>query len=87
MPDVDDRILERVRKLLARAEHPTTPAAEAEACSEKAATLMSRYVIDQAMLDAAGGRSRGARPAPVVRRLVLDAPYTMAKAVLLDRVA
>ena len=83
MPDVDDRILERVRKLLAKAEHPATPAAEAEACSEKAAALMSRYVIDQAMLDAA--TTSGAKP--IVRRIVLDAPYTMAKAVLLDRVA
>ena len=83
MPDVDDRILERVRKLLARAEHPSTPPAEAEACSEKAAALMSRYVIDQAMLDAA---TPGAA-APIVRRIVVDAPYTIAKAVLLDRVA
>ncbi|HET6818714.1 MAG TPA: DUF2786 domain-containing protein [Mycobacteriales bacterium] len=83
MPDVDDRILERVRKLLARAEHPSTPSAEAEACSEKAAELMSRYVIDQAMLDAAAPDSA----APIVRRIVVDAPYTMAKAVLLDRVA
>jgi hypothetical protein len=80
--DVDDRILERVRKLLARAEHPATPPAEAETCSEKAAALMSRYVIDQAMLDAATTGTK-----PVVRRIVLEAPYTMAKAVLLDRVA
>lgn len=83
MPDVDDRILERVRKLLARAEHTATPPAEAEACSEKAAALMSRYVIDRAMLDAA---TPGAA-APIVRRIVIDAPYTIAKAVLLDRVA
>jgi hypothetical protein len=83
VPDVDDRILERVRKLLTRAEHPATPPAEAEACSEKAAALMSRHVIDQAMLDATASRAT----APVVRRIVLEAPYTMAKAVLLDRVA
>jgi len=83
VPEVDDRILERVRKLLARAEHPSTPPAEAEACSEKAAALMSRYVIDQAMLDAA----RPGAAAPIVSRIVVDAPYTIAKAVLLDRVA
>jgi hypothetical protein len=82
VPDVDDRILERVRKLLARAEHPSTPPAEAEACSEKAAAMMSRYVIDQAMLDASAPGS-----APIVQRIVLEAPYTIAKAVLLDRVA
>jgi hypothetical protein len=84
VPDVDDRMLERVRKLLARAEHPATPPAEAESCSAKAAELMSRYVIDQAMLDAGDGR-RGS--APVVRRIVVDAPYTIVKSVLLDRVA
>ena len=83
MPDVDDRILERVRKLLARAEHPSTPPAEAEACSEKAAAMMSRYVIDQAMLEASAPDAS----APVVQRIVLEAPYTIAKAVLLDRVA
>ena len=83
MPDVDDRVLERVRKLLARAEHPATPPAEAEACSEKAAALMSRYVIDRAMLDA----TAAAPGAPIVQRILLEAPYTIAKAVLLDRVA
>ena len=83
MPDVDDRILERVRKLLARAEHPSTPPAEAEACSEKAAALMSRYVIDRAMVDATASDAG----APVVRRIHIEAPYTIAKAVLLDRVA
>jgi hypothetical protein len=83
VPDVDDRVLERVRKLLARAEHPATPPAEAEACSEKAAAMMSRYVIDQAMLDA----STPDASAPIVQRIVLEAPYTIAKAVVLDRVA
>jgi hypothetical protein len=82
-PDVDDRVLERVRKLLARAEHPTTPPAEAEACSVKAAALMSRYVIDRAMLDAAAP----AKSTPVVRRITVDPPYAVPKAVLLDEVA
>jgi hypothetical protein len=82
VPDVDDRILERVRKLLARAEHPTTPPAEAEACSEKAAALMSRYVIDQAMLDDA----RLISSAPETRRLMVPAPYCVPKAVLLSTV-
>ena len=83
MPDVDDRILERVRKLLARAEHPTTPPAEAEACSEKAAALMSRYVIDQAMVDAAAPVA----VAPIVRTIDIDAPYAVPKAALLTFVA
>lgn len=79
----DDRVLERVRKLLARAEHPTTPPAEAEACSEKAAALMSRYVIDRAMLEA---REPGA-VRPQVRRIGVPAPYAVPKAVLLTTVA
>ena len=83
MPDVDDRILERVRKLLAKAEHPATPPAEAEAFSEKAAALMSRYVIDQAMIDA----TRPVDVQPVTRTLVVDAPYALPKTVLLDHVA
>jgi hypothetical protein len=83
MADVDDRMLERVRKLLARAEHPSTPLAEAEACSEKAAELMSRHLIDEAMLDA----ERLVRSAPVVRAITVDAPYALAKAVLVDAVA
>src|SRR3954454_13937094 len=83
VPGVDDRVLERVRKLLARAEHPATPPAEAEACSEKAAALMSRYVIDQAMLDS----SRSDDVAPVLRQLTVASPYTLAKAALLTAVA
>jgi hypothetical protein len=33
--DTDARVLEKVRKLLARAEHPATPPGEAEACSAR----------------------------------------------------
>jgi hypothetical protein len=81
--EIDGRVLERVRKLLARAEHPATPVAEAEACSAKAAALMSRHVIDEALLDA----TRADRSAPVVREVVVEPPYAMAKAVLLSSVA
>jgi len=75
--------LDRVRKLLARAEHPATPPAEAEACSLKAAALMSRYVIDQAMLDDARLISSG----PQTRRIMTQPPYAVPKAVLLSTVA
>jgi hypothetical protein len=81
--DVDDRVLERVRKLLTRAEHPATPPAEAEACSAKEAALMSRHLIDRAMVDA----GRCDRDKPVVRRVVVEPPYTVGKVVLLDEVA
>lgn len=52
----------RVRALLARAEHPETPEAEAQACAAKAAELMMRHAIDEAALRA----RRGERPEPVV---------------------
>jgi hypothetical protein len=81
--DVDDRVLERVRKLLTRAEHPSTPPAEAESCSAKAAELMSRHLIDRAVIDA----GRLDRDQPVVRRIVVEAPYVVGKVVLLDEVA
>jgi hypothetical protein len=81
--DVDERMLERVRKLLARAEHPATPPAEAEACSAKAAALMSRHLIDQAMLESRDDDIS----IPVTRHVVVVPPYSVAKAVLLDEVA
>lgn len=46
-------LLERVRKLLAKAEGDGVTEAEAEAFTEKAATLMARYGIDRALLAAA----------------------------------
>jgi hypothetical protein len=52
----------RVRALLARAEHPETPEAEARACAAKAAELMMRHAIDEAALRA----RRGESPEPVV---------------------
>ena len=83
MTDPDDRTLDRIRKLLARAEHPATPPAEAEACSAKAAALMSRHVIDQAMLDA----REPTTSAPATTVVLVEPPYAVAKAVLLNEVA
>ena len=82
MTSSDDRILERVRKLLAKAEHPNTPPAEAEAMSEKAAELMARHALDRAMLD----ESRPERATPETRSVRVLAPYAMPKSVLLSRV-
>ena len=50
-PSHDD-LLDRVRKLLAKAEDEGCPAAEAEALTAKAAELMARYGIDRALLGA-----------------------------------
>lgn len=81
--DLDPKTLERVRKLLAKAEHPATPPAEAEVFSSKASALMARYAIDHAVLEA----SSHARSDPQARQVQVEPPYAMPRAVLLDRVA
>jgi Protein of unknown function (DUF2786) len=48
----DNTLLERVRKLLAKAEAQGVTLAEAEALTAKAAELMTRYGIDRALLAA-----------------------------------
>ena len=83
MSELDQKVLDRVRKLLAKAEHPGTPVEEAQAFSAKASELMAAYAIDQALVDAA--QPSGATP--IVREIEVDAPYAMPRAVLLDRVA
>ncbi|HTJ40145.1 MAG TPA: DUF2786 domain-containing protein [Dactylosporangium sp.] len=76
-------MLDKVRKLLAKAEDPACTPQEAEALTAKAAALIAKYGIDQALLDA-----REERPAAVGnRRVELDAPYLREKAYLLHVVA
>lgn len=95
-PAVDERILERVRRLLAKAE--STPyEAEAETFTAGAQSLMARHSIDAALLaahraaaDAAAGRAGGAPggpDAPSGRRVWVDTPYPREKALLLGAVA
>lgn len=79
---VDDRILSRVRALLAKAES-TTFEAEAETFTAGAQALMSRHSIDAAMLDAADPQDS----APEAVRIGVDRPYEHAKALLLSVVA
>ncbi|HVE62999.1 MAG TPA: DUF2786 domain-containing protein [Mycobacteriales bacterium] len=78
-----DRTLARIRALLAKAEHPSTPPPEAEAMSEKAAELMARYAIDQALVDAVS--PTGA--VPVGRHIAVPTPYAVPKVMLLAGVA
>jgi hypothetical protein len=59
--------LSTIRALLAKAEHENTPPPEAEALSAKAARLMEKYSIDQAMLDAA---AQVIKPTAVGRRII-----------------
>ena len=47
-----DRLLDRIRKLLAKAEAEGVTAAEAQALTAKAAELMAKYGIDRALLAA-----------------------------------
>jgi len=55
----EPNLLERVRKLLAKAEDDSVTPAEAEALTAKAAELMARYGIDRALLAAARPRPTG----------------------------
>jgi hypothetical protein len=77
------KVLTRVRSLLAKAESTPYPH-EAEALSAKAQELMTRYSIDEAVVDAAKGEG-GARPGG--RRLGVDDPYAGGKAQLLTAIA
>jgi hypothetical protein len=82
---VDQKMLARVRALLAKAESTTFPE-EAEALSTKAQELMSRYSLERIVVDSAG--SAGSDPYPAAaRRLWLDNPYVAAKALLVGAVA
>lgn len=78
----DDRMLERVRALLAKAESTTFPE-EAEALTAKAQQLMARHAIDAAMLETAGVDGGEVES----RRLWLDRPYEAEKALLASHVA
>ncbi len=80
----DERVLARVRALLAKAESTPYPA-EAETFTAGAQSLMSRHSISAAML--AASRPRGASDAPDGIRIGIDAPYESPKAALLAAVA
>ncbi|MEU8125265.1 DUF2786 domain-containing protein [Spirillospora sp. NPDC049024] len=80
--EVDQRILGRVRALLAKAESTEFPE-EAEALSARAQELMARHSIDHALLAAETGDLSG----PDGRRIAVDSPYEAPKAVLLTVVA
>ncbi len=76
-----DPLLARVRKLLAKAEDPACTPAEAAAFTAKAAELIAKYGVDQALLG-------GTRPDPVGDRIVtVEPPYARDKAGLLATVA
>ncbi len=85
-PRVDERILSRVRALLAKAE--STPyEAEAETFTAGAQALMARHSIDAALLAAADAAAGLGGETPLPRRIGIEAPYEDAKMLLLVVVA
>lgn len=83
MAETPGALLERVRKLLAKAEADGTTPAEAEAFTAKAAELMARYGIDRALLAAA----RPDTDRPASRMIDVDNPWSQVKAHLLGGLA
>jgi hypothetical protein len=80
--DLDERLLDRVRALLAKAESTDFPD-EAEAFTAKAQELMTRHRIDHALLAA----TKRTRDRPISRRVAVDNPYEASKSLLLQVVA
>jgi len=80
---IDERVLGRIRALLAKAES-TTFVAEAETFTAGAQSLMARHSIDHALMAALDQRSSDE---PTGRRIGIDNPYDGPKAMLLGAVA
>jgi hypothetical protein len=80
-PNAD--LLDRVRKLLAKAEDEGCPPTEAEALTAKAAELMARYGIDRALL----GAARPETDRPANRMVDLPRPWSAVKGHLLAGLA
>ena len=78
----EQKVLTRVRALLAKAESTQFPE-EAEALTAKAQELMARHSIDAAL--AAAGEARTGRPDQ--RRVTIENPYVSPKVHLLSAVA
>lgn len=79
MSDVDENLLDKVRKLLAKAEAEGVTPEEAEALNGKAAELIAKYGIDRARLAAEKpGTDRVGR-----KTIRLDPPFALDKAELL----
>lgn len=82
---VDDKLLGRIRALLAKAEATTFPE-EADTFTAKAQELMARHAIDHALLRAAGTIGAGGDDV-AARRVLINDPYADAKTILLAVVA
>ena len=76
----DPRMLSKIRALLSKAE-ASTFTEEADAFTSKAQDLMTRYAIDEALLEDSEGHSD-----VLTRRIHIDNPYAQAKVQLLSTV-
>lgn len=83
LTEAPERLLDRVRKLLAQAEDDSVTPAEAQAFTAKAAALMAKYGIDRALLAA----ERPETDQPADRVVELDTPWAREKAHLLSGLA
>src|SRR5258708_13303088 len=83
LTEAPERLLDRVRKLLAQAEDDSVTPAEAQAFTAKAAELMAKYGIDRALLAA----ERPETDPPANRMLDIDNPWAREKAHLLSGLA
>jgi hypothetical protein len=80
--DPSDKMFEKVRALLAKAES-TTFSDEADALVAKAQELISKYSIDVSLMTPSGANSAS----PLTREIRLDDPYARAKFSLFTAVA
>lgn len=78
----DDKLLDKVRKLLAQAERASTEG-EAEVFNAKARELIARYGIEEALLAASGQK----KDSIIQRRIEMDQPYATDKSTLLQYIA
>jgi Protein of unknown function (DUF2786) len=83
LTEAPERLLDRVRKLLAQAEDDGVTPAEAQAFTAKAAELMAKYGIDRVLLAA----ERPDTDQPANRILDIDNPWAREKAHLLSGLA
>ena len=81
--EAPEKLLDRVRKLLAKAEDESCTPPEAEALTAKAAELMAKYGIDRALLAA----RRPETDHPADRKVDIDNPWARIQAHLLCGVA
>lgn len=79
---IDERMLRKVRALLAKAE-ATEHEEEADALTAKAQQLMTAYSIERSLAEAQAPQ----RAEPVARRMWIDAPYVEAKSTLINDIA